>query len=158
MTGVQTCALPISDLVVASPGGYPKDVNLYQAQKALAHAALVVKQGGVIILTAQCTEGVGEERFEDTMKLSKTPQEAIERFSQSEFRVGPHKAFLWARSLVKARVILVSEGIDEEMAKLMMVEKANSLDEALEMAQNYLPEDPKIILMPKASSTIPILE
>ena len=142
-----------ADLVVASPGGYPKDINLYQAQKAL-----VVKEGGVIILSAQCKEGVGEERFEETMALSHTPQEVLERFAQSEFQMGAHKAFLWARSLAKAKVILVSEGITDEMAKLMMVERVTSLDEALPLAKQYLPKEPKIILMPKASSTIPILD
>jgi nickel-dependent lactate racemase len=147
-----------ADLVVASPGGYPKDINLYQAQKALAHAALVVKEGGVIILSAQCKEGVGEERFETTMGLSHTPQEVLERFAQSEFQMGAHKAFLWARSLAKAKVILISEGITDEMAKLMMVERVTSLDEALSLAKQYLPKEPKIILMPKASSTIPILD
>lgn len=147
-----------ADLVVASPGGYPKDINLYQAQKALAHAALVVKEGGVIILSAQCKEGVGEERFEETMALSHTPQEVLERFAQSEFQMGAHKAFLWARSLAKAKVILISEGITDEMAKLMMVERVTSLDEALSTARQYLPKKPKIILMPKASSTIPILD
>ena len=41
--------IPVSapfDLVIASPGGHPKDINLYQAQKALAHAARIAKPGG----------------------------------------------------------------------------------------------------------------
>ncbi|MGF7186832.1 nickel-dependent lactate racemase [Desulfitispora alkaliphila] len=146
------------DLVIASQGGYPKDVNLYQAQKALAHAAALVKQGGVIILVAECIEGVGEVLFEDTMKLDSNPQEVIDRFGSSEFKMGVHKAFLWARSLAKAKTILVSEGIDDEMAQVMMVTKAKSLEEALEIAGKELPENPTAAIMPKASSTIPVTE
>ena len=146
-----------ADLVVASQGGYPKDVNLYQAQKALKHAAMVVKEGGVIILIAKCSEGVGDNLFEETMRLDNTPQEVIERFGRTPFKMGAHKAFLWARSLDKARTILVTEGIDDEMAKVMMVEKANSLEEALAIAEKHLPSGYTTAIMPKASSTIPII-
>ncbi|WP_425506946.1 hypothetical protein [Texcoconibacillus texcoconensis] len=35
-----------ADLVIAGSGGYPKDLNLYQAQKALLHSTLAVKERG----------------------------------------------------------------------------------------------------------------
>lgn len=145
-------------LVVASQGGIPKDVNLYQAQKALKHAAIVAKEGGVIILLAECSEGVGEELFENTMALDSCPSEVIDRFAKTPFKMGAHKAFLWARSLAKAKTILVADGISQEMADLMMVTKVKDLDEALAMAAQWLPEKFKIAIMPKASSTIPMLE
>lgn len=147
-----------SDLVIAASGGFPKDVNLYQAQKALLHAAIAVKEGGTIILAAKCLEGVGEERFTETMKLSKTPQEIIDNFSKQEFKVGAHKAYLWGTSLIKARVILVSDGIDSETAAIMQVEKADSLQQAVNMVLGTLPENPRIYVMPKAPSTIPLLK
>lgn len=146
-----------ADLVIAGSGGFPKDINLYQAQKALLHAAIAVKQGGTIILAAECREGVGSDRFTNTMKESKTPQEILDNFAKAEFRVGAHKAFLWGHSLLKARVILVAEGIDEEIAKIMQVEKANTLQEAIDLAYQNLPENPSIYVVPKAPSTIPLL-
>jgi nickel-dependent lactate racemase len=45
------------DVVVTSPGGFPKDINLYQAHKALEVAFKCVRPGGVIILLAECREG-----------------------------------------------------------------------------------------------------
>jgi hypothetical protein len=33
------------DIVVASAGGFPKDINLYQSQKALTHAAMITRTG-----------------------------------------------------------------------------------------------------------------
>lgn len=147
-----------ADLVVASQGGYPKDVNLYQAQKGLAHASIVVKEGGVIILLAECAEGIGEDLFEDTMKLDSSPAQVLKRFATSQFKMGAHKAYLWARSLAKAKTILVSDGIDDKMANIMMVTKAKDLKEALEIAKLDLPSNPRIALMPKASSTIPVIE
>jgi len=46
-----------ADIVIVSPGGYPKDINIYQAQKALDNARHAVKDGGIIILCASCKEG-----------------------------------------------------------------------------------------------------
>lgn len=148
----------LADLVVASQGGSPKDVNLYQSQKALKHASMVVKQGGVVIILAECVEGVGEKLFEDTMALDSTPKDVIKRFSENPFKIGAHKAFLWARSLERAKVILVADGISEEKAEALMVKKAPTLEKALEMAEKCLPKNYKITIMPKASSTIPLVK
>lgn len=49
-----------ADVVIASCGGFPKDINMYQAQKALDSASLAVKPGGTIILLAECREGMGK--------------------------------------------------------------------------------------------------
>ena len=51
-------------LVIASPGGHPKDINVYQSQKAVASAARIVRPGGTIVLTAACPEGAGSEHYE----------------------------------------------------------------------------------------------
>ncbi|MFZ5943578.1 MAG: nickel-dependent lactate racemase [Bacillota bacterium] len=147
-----------ADLVIAASGGFPKDVNLYQAQKALLHAAIAVKEGGIVILAAECIEGVGEDRFTETMKTGKTPQEIIDNFVKQEFQVGAHKALLWGTSLKKARVILVAEGIDSPTCEIMLVEKAVSLQVAIDKALKVLPENPIVYVMPKAPSTIPLLK
>ena len=52
-----------ADLVVASCGGYPKDINFIQAHKALHHAADFVRDGGRLILLAQCRDGIGSTTF-----------------------------------------------------------------------------------------------
>ncbi|KJS83379.1 MAG: hypothetical protein JM58_12735 [Peptococcaceae bacterium BICA1-8] len=157
-TALQVELNQTADLVIAASGGFPKDVNLYQAQKALLHAAIAVKDGGTIILAAECLEGVGEERFTNTMQLGKSPQEIIDNFSKQEFKVGAHKAYLWGISLKKARVILVADGIDQSTAEIMQVEKAETLQLAIDMVLGTLPENPKIYVMPKAPSTIPLLK
>ncbi|MGI6662638.1 MAG: hypothetical protein ACOX4B_04055 [Bacillota bacterium] len=54
-----------ADIVIASPGGRPKDMNLYQAQKGLENAKYAVREGGVIILTAECPEGLGEDNVRE---------------------------------------------------------------------------------------------
>ncbi|MGI9859944.1 nickel-dependent lactate racemase [Moorella naiadis] len=156
----QVCEVSVpemADLVIASPGGFPKDINLYQAQKGLAHAARVVKEGGVIILGAECREGAGEDRFLAGMQAGSTPEEVITAFHENEFQMGQHKAFLWCRSLVRARVILVSNGVDDKLARVVMVRKAPDLQAAIDMALQELPGAKVATIMPKANSTIPEL-
>ena len=51
------------DLVVASAGGYPKDINMIQAHKALHNAAMFVRDGGKLIVLAQCADGIGSATF-----------------------------------------------------------------------------------------------
>ena len=71
--------------MIVSPGGHPKDVNLYQAQKALAHAALVTRPGGTILLAAACPEGTGSQAYEEWMRHpDMTSHEAV----ISAFRAG----------------------------------------------------------------------
>src|SRR3989337_2691652 len=56
-----------AEIVVVSPGGYPADMNLFQAYKALDNALGIVKRGGVVILVAECAEGHGNQVFYDWM-------------------------------------------------------------------------------------------
>ncbi len=51
------------DLVIASSGGYPKDINLIQSHKSMHNAASFVKDGGTLILLAECRDGVGNDKF-----------------------------------------------------------------------------------------------
>lgn len=146
-----------ADVVIAGAGGYPKDINMYQAQKALLHSALAVKEGGTIILCAECVEGIGSDLFVETMKLGDTPEKVLEEFAKLPFRVGAHKAFLWAQSLSKAKVIIVSGGITEDEAKILQVKKAKDISEALEMVKDEI-KDGLVYSMPKAGSTIPMVK
>ena len=145
-----------ADLVIASAGGYPKDIDMYQSQKALLHSALAVKEGGTVILCAECVEGIGSKLFTETMDLGTNPQEVLEEFAKLPFRVGAHKAFLWAQSLAKAEVVIVSDGISEEEAAILQVKKAKDLEQALAMVDQRKKQG-LVYVMPKSGSTIPML-
>ncbi len=51
------------DLVVASGGGYPKDINFIQAHKSVHHAAAFVKDGGKLIVLLECVDKIGSNYF-----------------------------------------------------------------------------------------------
>ena len=62
-----------ADIVLVSQGGAPKDLNLYQTQKALDNARHAVRKGGIIILIGSCREGLGEKVFEEWMLSAPDP-------------------------------------------------------------------------------------
>lgn len=67
----QVYGVPISepaDVVIASCGGYPKDINIYQLQKTMDNAWCAVKDGGVIIILGECEEGSGSAALEKRWK------------------------------------------------------------------------------------------
>ncbi|MCL5071729.1 MAG: nickel-dependent lactate racemase, partial [Actinobacteria bacterium] len=96
-----------ANIVIASAGGYPKDINLYQAQKALENVKDIVKDGGIIILAAECTEGFGEDKFAEWMQETKDFEGLFKKIRQ-KFVLGGHKAVAVSKLLTRARVILYS--------------------------------------------------
>ena len=142
-----------ADIVLVSQGGAPKDLNLYQTQKALDNAKHAVKQGGVIILIGSCKEGLGEETFEEWMTTSPTPQFMIERI-QRDFQLGGHKAAAIAMVLELADIYLVSDMEPEFVRSLFMTPFA-SVEEAYAAACEKCGKDATVLAMPYGGSTLP---
>ena len=65
------------DIVVCTNGGYPADLNLYQAVKGMVAAERAVRQGGTIILAAECREGVGSREYIELFQLANTPENLL---------------------------------------------------------------------------------
>lgn len=144
-----------ADIVIVSVGGYPKDMNLYQAQKGLDNAKHAVKEGGVIIVCASCAEGLGEACFERWMK-EMAPLERIEEIKRN-FQLGGHKAAAIAMVSQKADIFLVSD-LPEEFVKRIYLDPCSSIEEAMERAYRKCGEDAKVIVMPYAGSTLPCVK
>jgi len=155
----QICQTPTQgqyDLVIASVGGHPKDINLYQAQKALTHASMLTRDGGVVILVAACPEGSGSKGFESLMRGSSSPADVLQKFDRVNFQVGPHKAFQFARELVRIHVILISEMPADLVRKLLLI-PATSPADAIQLSMNILSNIARTAILPRAINTIPLI-
>lgn len=144
-----------ADIVITTPGGFPKDINLYQAQKALDNAKHAVRNGGIIILLASCSEGLGEDVFERWMLENDDPVEIINKI-QVNFELGGHKAAAIAMVDQISKIYLVSDLEDTFVEKLFM-KPFCSVNEAIENAVNILGKESSIILMPHGGSTLPVV-
>jgi nickel-dependent lactate racemase len=144
------------DVVIASCGGFPKDVNLYQAQKGLDNASHAVKDNGTIVLVAECREGFGERTFEEWMRKAKSPDEPLQ-WIRSNFVLGGHKAVGFCRVLKKADIFLCSsmdENVVREIFMTPFIDPQRAIDAALEKHG----KSASVLLMPYANSTLPMLE
>lgn len=156
-TVTQTAVSGKYDLVIASPGGYPKDINFYQAQKALTYASQITRDGGTIILVAACPEGSGSESYERFMEGIDSYDGVFQKFQREGFQVGPHKALQVALIASRKRVILVSNIPAEWVHRWLMI-PAPDLQAAFDQARKYSPEDIRIAVLPHAIVTIPVVE
>lgn len=142
-----------ADIVLVSQGGAPKDLNLYQTQKALDNAKHAVKDGGIIILIGSCKEGLGEKTFEQWMTEADSAHSLIERIGR-EFKLGGHKAAAIAMVLERAEVDLVSE-LDDDFVRLIFLKPYKTAQDALDHAFSKLGPDARVLAMPYGGSTLP---
>lgn len=144
-----------ADIVIASCGGYPKDINVYQLQKTMDNAWCAVKDGGVVIIIGECEEGSGSAALEKALQEHPSP-DAIKAQLEKNFIIGAHKAFAITRLMKKAKFILVS-ALDKKIASDLLFEAVDNVDEAIKLAEKSVGSDYKIILMPQGSLTVPLL-
>jgi nickel-dependent lactate racemase len=158
--GVEVCKkiylCPIkkkAEVVIVSTGGYPKDINVYQAQKSLDNAYQAVKPGGTIILLAECTEGYGESIFEQWIKEAESPEDIIKRIKE-KFVLGGHKAYGIARVVKEVEVILISSLPQEKVRKLFFIPMRN-ISQAIDYVKNKYGENFEAYVLPSGSTVLP---
>ena len=144
-----------ADIVMVSQGGAPKDLNLYQTQKALDNAKHAVKKGGVVILIGSCKEGLGEDEFERWMTTSPSPHAMVERIGR-DFRLGGHKAAAIAMVLENADIYMVSD-MEPAFVKSIFLTPFDSAQAALDAAFAKLGLDATVLVMPYGGSTLPFV-
>ena len=141
------------DIVVVSAGGYPKDINLYQAQKALDNAKHAVKNGGIIILIAACTEGLGGESFEKWMIEFEKPEHMVEEIGRN-FILGGHKAAAIGLILENTDIYLVSDMVPSFVENIFM-KPFSDPQQALDAALRKKGKDALVHIMPSGGSILP---
>ncbi|MEM2704014.1 MAG: nickel-dependent lactate racemase [Candidatus Bathyarchaeia archaeon] len=147
-----------ADIVIAS-SGYPLDINLYQSVKSLVTAEAFVKENGVIILLAECIEGVGHHSFLECLKHSTSPADMlknIEKMVEKNVHIAElDHCYLLARILRKCKVIVVSPNPLVREINENLIATAKSPMAALNMALRLTGEDSSIVALPHATRTIP---
>lgn len=145
------------ELVVTSPGGHPRDINVYQSQKAVASAASIVRPGGTMILAAACPEGSGSQSYEEWVSTKQSRREVLDAYLAEGFRIGPHKAFQLARDTAQARLVVCSD-MPDELSRRLLLDPADNFQAAVDTALADLTPGERIAVLPRGTSTIPYLE
>ncbi len=140
-------------VAIAAASGYPRDINLYQSQKALDHADKATVEGGTVIVVAECREGYGEKVFETFMNSGYTARGIMEEV-KSNFVMGGHKAYGFAKVAAEKKVIFVTS-LSEKVVASLFARKAATVEEAVEMALEDQGPDADFIVFPEGSVTVP---
>ena len=138
------------DVVVASCGGSPCDINLIQAHKALDMASYACKDGGTIVLLAECVDGLGRPDF---MKwFDSADSRALAERLRTEYEVNGQTAWALLRKAETNRVHLISQLPDDEVKRMRMI-PARSISEALEDVAGK-----SGFIMPRGAAVLPRIE
>lgn len=143
------------DLVITSPGGFPRDIDLYQAQKAITPALSICKDGGIILLISECPRGSGEREYLELIKQVKTPEKLVKNFDLENFKVGPHKSLLFAKAALNHQLYLYTNN------KSMNNELSGTFINPIKDITEFLKEnayDKTIAILPRAIQVLPVLD
>ena len=135
------------DIVIVSCGGFPHDINLIQAHKALDMAALACKDGGTIVLLAECSDGLGRPDFLKWFDASDS--RALEARLVNGYEVNGQTAWALLTKAERYRVCLVSELPDDDVKRMRMV-PVRTIAQALEDAGSG-----DGFIMPRGAAVLP---
>ena len=145
-----------ADIIIVSPGGHPRDIDLYQAYKGVDDALDAVKRGGAIVWVAECPEGHGNQVFYDWMTRFKDLKE-METEIKRRFQLGGHKAYYLARALQRNQIILVSTLPDYYAVGTFRLRTARAINDAMRDAFDTVGKDGKVWVMPYGNTTLPVV-
>jgi lactate racemase len=143
------------EVAIVSTGGYPKDINMYQAQKALENAYQAVKPGGTIVLIAECREGFGNSIFEKWIEEANSIED-IENRLKKRFILGGHKAYAIARVAKEVEIILISSLSEDKVKKLFMKPMKN-IGSAIEYVRKRHGDNFKSYIIASGNTVVPSL-
>jgi nickel-dependent lactate racemase len=161
---VYEVSIPNQYDIVIGGAGYPKDSNLYQASRAPSYLFFapipVVRQGGFLIIPARCEEGagsgVGEQRFLSAMRDAPDIHYILEDARRNGYPPGQQRAFVMAKVLEQAHVVIVGSEFPELVAACKMIPAA-TMEQALGIATTALGHECQVLIVPHALLTLPVI-
>ncbi|WP_425058225.1 Lactate racemase [Sporomusa carbonis] len=146
-----------ADLVIASAGGFPKDINLYQGSKSIDNAYMAVKTGGVVICFLECRDIYEPPEFSDWFKYENMLE--LELALRKAFTVPGFIALKLSDIARKVSLIIVTKPENAEFIKNAGMIPATTAEEAMAIAKEKLGrEDYTITVMGHAANTVPLLK
>ena len=141
------------NVVIASAGGFPKDINLYQAQKAFEMAGQAVADGGTLVIFAECPEIYGNTTFQQWAEEGLDADEVTDKF-ENGFELGAHKLYYLARMSKRIDLILFS-GLSREITEGVFCNKPEDWDECLRKLEEKHGKDFDVLVIPQGGIILP---
>jgi len=147
------------DIVVCGNGGYPLDLNLYQAVKSMAIGEMGVKRGGTIISVNECREGVGigQDKFKELIFSGKRPEEIYNKIIKKEIVVPDQwQIQVLTRILMKSEIYLVSSMKEKNIGNIGL-KYADTVENAIKQSLIKHGNDANILVLPNGPQILPFI-
>lgn len=146
-----------ADIVIASAGGYPKDINLYQSQKTIDNAVYAMKPGGIAIILADCPDIKEPGEFFDWFAYPTAFD--MEKAVRENFLISGWVAVRQLEYANRGHILMVTQEKNIPLAQKAGVQGVATMKEALAIAYKKCGSpSPKITVMPQGANTFPILK
>jgi len=143
-----------SDLVIISPGGYPKDINLVQTHKSINRWWNLLNENGVMIVLSECRDGIGSDTFIEWFEYKDTYK--MHKRILANFKMNANTALSYKLKASEKRIFLVTE-LDNHILKKMKIRRFSKFKDALNESYTFLPQNFKTWVIPNASFIFPTL-
>ena len=132
---------PAARLIV-SPGGFPNDTSLYNAQRALELTKKGVADGGEVLFLAACPDGVGEKlTMENFYNRLTAPVDEILESIESEYKLFSHKAYKFAEMIKRLRCTWICSEIPDKLVEAAHLHPAHDPQSVVD---RWLAEQPDV--------------
>jgi hypothetical protein len=121
-----------ADIVIATAGGYPKDINLYQTGKTMDNAFFAMKKGGVAIILSECSDITEPREFFDWFNYPSLLE--MEKGLRENFTIAGWVAFKEMECNDKGPFILLTKKENFDLLKKTRFTPAANIDDALKLA------------------------
>jgi len=139
-----------ADLAVVSAGGHPRDLNFIQAHKALEHCYRAAREGGTILLLAECSDGLASEQLLPWLAHESVAQ--MKAVLRHDYTLHAHTALALRRKTSTRRVVCLS-ALDADLVRRLGMIPAATPAEAMHLARAGLPAGAALILLPHGHKT-----
>lgn len=145
------------NVVVTTNSGFPLDQNLYQAVKGMTAAERVVRQGGTIVLAAECSDGLPDHgSYAEMLGRASTVEGLVALFADPALAVPDQwQVQVQARVQSKARVRVFCGGLSEAELSAAHLEAAPDVAVAVAEALGAAGPDSRVCVLPEGPQTIP---
>jgi len=145
-----------ADLVIATAGGFPKDINFYQSSKLFLNSREAIKEGGTLIALTECSEGLGGD--DDIKSILANFDTLLEREKslRKRYTISKHIGCLSCETAQMFNLILVSN-LDPKFLKNTNIKIVRTIDEALNLVYTEKGRNLKTYIMPHGANTLPKL-
>ena len=143
-----------ADIVIAGCGGAPSDINFIQSHKSLEYSKNALKKDGVLILLAECGDGIGNDTFLNWFEYENVDE--FELALRKNFEVNGQTAYSTLMKAKEYKIILVSS-LPKEIVKKMSMTPAANIEEAMDIAFSISGSNRSAYIIPQAAKVLPYM-